>query len=51
MATIEEYKLREQEFIARTDALCENKEPAECNCGGCPCKELCDWLHKETPYV
>lgn len=50
MATVEEYKLREAEFIARTDALCQYKDPAKCDCNHCPCKELCDWLHDESPY-
>ena len=50
MATVEEYKLREAEFMARTDALCENKGPAKCDCCKCPCNELCAWLHKESPY-
>lgn len=51
MATVEEYKIREAEFASRTDALCEYKNPNECDCSKCPCKELCDWLHKETPYA
>lgn len=50
MATIQEYKRREAEFIARTDALCEDTPPAQCDCSKCPCKELCDWLHKESPW-
>lgn len=50
MATVEEYRLREAEFMAMPDALCEDKDPSECNCDECPCKELCDWLHEETPY-
>lgn len=51
MATVQEYKLREEEFASRTDALCENKSPFECDCAKCPCKDLCDWLHKETPFA
>ena len=50
MATVEEYKAREAEFMARTDALCEDKDPAKCDCSKCPVNELCAWLHKETPY-
>lgn len=50
MASVEEYKLREAEFASRPDALCENQSPSECNCDLCPCKGLCDWLCKETPY-
>ena len=50
MATKEEYKKREAEFVARTDALCEDRSPAECDCDECPCKELCDWLHEQSPY-
>lgn len=34
----------EKEFLGRTDALCENKPPRECNCSACPCKQLCDAL-------
>lgn len=34
----------EKEFLDRTDALCENKPPRECNCSACPCKQLCDAL-------
>ena len=49
--SVEAYKLREAEFMARTDALCENKNPLECDCSKCPCKELCDWLHTETPFA
>lgn len=26
----------EAAFMARTDALCENKPPRECNCAACP---------------
>ena len=51
MATVEEYLIREAEFAARTDALCEDKSPMECDCSKCPCKDLCDWLHKETPFA
>ena len=51
MATVEEYKVREAEFASRTDALCEDIEPSQCDCSKCPCKDLCDWLHKETPYA
>ena len=51
MATVEEYKIKEAEFASRTDALCEDRSPSECDCSKCPCKDLCDWLHKETPYV
>ena len=40
--SVEAYKLREAEFMARTDALCETKNPLECDCSKCPCKELCD---------
>lgn len=50
MASVEEYKRREAEFIARTDALCEDIEPAKCDCSKCPCRELCEWLDNENPY-
>ena len=46
----EEYKLREQEFIARDDALCESTNPRECDCTKCPCKDLCDYLENNSPY-
>ena len=51
MATVEEYLIREAEFAARTDALCEHTSPMECDCSKCPCKDLCEWLHKETPFA
>jgi hypothetical protein len=49
MATIEEYKIREEEFMARTDALCEDIVPSKCDCNACPCKELCQWLCDNLP--
>lgn len=51
MATVAEYLIREAEFMARTDALCENQSPSECDCSKCPCKDLCDWLHDESPFA
>jgi hypothetical protein len=39
-----EYAEKETEFMARTDALCEDAPPATCDCSVCPCKGLCDWL-------
>lgn len=50
MTSVEEYKLLEQEFAARTDALCENRRPSECDCSKCPCKVLCDSLCDENPH-
>ena len=50
MATVEEYKLREAEFMARTDALCEVVNPLECDCTRCPCKEQCDFLNENDPF-
>lgn len=40
----DEYRALESVFLARTDALCENKSPLECDCPSCPCKNLCDTL-------
>lgn len=40
----EEYRALENVFLARRDALCENKSPLECDCPACPCKKLCDTL-------
>ena len=48
---IEAYKALEAEFMARTDALCEDTPVSECDCGKCPCKELCDRLHSENPFA
>lgn len=39
-----EYRALEDAFLARHDALCEDKSPAECNCKACPCKGMCDAL-------
>lgn len=39
-----EYAEKEAEFMARTDAGCEDAPPATCDCAVCPCKGLCDWL-------
>lgn len=50
MATIEEYKRREAEFMDRKDALCQFRHPDECNCNECPCKEMCNWLCNGNPY-
>lgn len=40
----DEYMTLESVFLARTDALCENKSPLECDCPSFPCKNLCDTL-------
>lgn len=40
----EEYRRKEQEFMARHDSLCENVSPSLCNCSECPTRELCEWL-------
>lgn len=44
-----EYRKIEAEFMARTDALCENTSPSLCDCSACPCHELCEWLDKHNP--
>ena len=49
--SVEEYKILEAEFASRTDALCEDQAPSMCDCSKCPCKDLCDRLHLETPYA
>lgn len=46
----EEYRKMEQEFIERDDALCQVKDPRQCNCEECPVKALCEWLHENDPY-
>lgn len=45
-----EYTEKEAEFMARTDAGCEETPPTPAICATCPCKELCDWLctHEAT---
>lgn len=44
----EEYARKEAEFIARTDALCEDAPPSTCDCNVCPCKDLCNWHPEEV---
>lgn len=39
-----EYQALEREFLARPDALCEHKNPLECDCKNCPCHDLCEQL-------
>lgn len=39
-----DYRELESVFLARKDALCERKNPLECDCPSCPCKEMCDTL-------
>lgn len=51
MPTLAEYHSKENEFLARTDALCETKSPALCNCKKCPCRELCKWLCDNAKYI
>lgn len=50
--TIEEYQRKENEFAARTDALCENVHiPAgSAACDNCPARDLCKWLYDYHPY-
>lgn len=49
VSSADEYRERENEFMQRTDALCENKPAYECDCSACPCRELCEYLHKYDP--
>lgn len=35
----DEYRALESVFLARTDALCENKSPLECDCPSSPLQE------------
>lgn len=44
-----EYAAKEAQFMARTDALCEDAPPATCDCANCPCKGICDWLCSHEP--
>lgn len=46
----EEYRKREQAFMDRHDALCEDVPPAQCNCSQCPAQGLCKWLHENEPF-
>lgn len=48
--SFEEYLEKEREFIGRNDALCENSQPHLCDCTICPVKDLCEWLHRNSPY-
>lgn len=50
--TMEEYQRKENEFTARTDALCENVHiPAgSATCEKCPCRDLCKWLYDNHPF-
>lgn len=52
IVTREEYQRREDEFSARTDALCENVHiPAgSAACNNCPARDLCKWLYDHHPY-
>ena len=51
MLTPSEYRRKEEEFLARTDALCETKSPTLCNCAKCPCCELCEWLCENAKRI
>lgn len=43
--TNQEHRALEDAFLARRhDALCEDKNPLECDCSACPCKGLCNAL-------
>lgn len=48
-ASKEEYAAKEAEFMARTDAGCENTPPTSAICATCTCKGLCDWLCGHEP--
>lgn len=39
-----EYLRKEKEFAVRSDSLCENTPPDQCDCSKCPTKDLCKWL-------
>ena len=45
-----EYMKIQVAFEARTDALCENASPAECDCATCPAREMCEWLCRNDPF-
>lgn len=47
--TNQEYRALEDAFLARHDALCEDKSPLECDCPACPCKGMCDALCAYDP--
>lgn len=40
MPTLAEYRRKEEEIFARTDALCETKSPALCERRKCLCRTL-----------
>ena len=46
-----EYLQKEQEFIERTDSLCENTPVHLCDCSQCPTQELCKWLSDHSPSI
>lgn len=50
MASLEEYRRKEQEFADRHDSLCEDVSPDMCDCSKCPTRELCKWLYDNHPY-
>lgn len=50
------YKKLQNLFEQRTDALCEDRLPEECNCNECPCALICTLLcscdpSEEVPEV
>lgn len=51
MLTLAKHRRKEEEFSARTDALCETKSPTLCNCEKCPYRELCEWLCKNVERI
>lgn len=45
----QEYRALEAAFLARHDALCEDKNPLEFDCASCPFKGMCDTLCAYNP--
>ena len=51
MNSMNEYFRMEAEFASRTDSLCCDARPGECNCAQCPTMELCAWLINHDPFA
>lgn len=48
-----EYQALEREFLTRPDALCEHKNPLECDCKSCramTCASSCAIIKESAPF-
>lgn len=48
--SVEEYRRVDEAFMKRTDCLCEDTPPDQCDCSQCPAQMQCRWLCKYDPY-